>query len=163
MNGKIHQCCSCRMSINQLIDSMVFIWTRTSLLTPLILFYTKGYSLSFGTNLDPTCTGGFDCGLSPLLESIATLLRLDELNRLFLEPPPIVLMLLLPKLWLLLRLAFMLMDAAPPPGFLSLEIIQLYLVLLRKHQQETFICYDLHGGLLPHFAPIHGCSVNSSS
>ena len=72
-------------------------------------------------------------------------------------------MLLLPKLWLLLRLAFMLMEAAPPPGFLSLEIIQLYLVLLRKHQQETFICYDLHGGLLPHFAPIHGCSANSSS
>ena len=41
MNGKIHQCCSCRMSINQLINSMVFIWTRTSLLTPLILFLER--------------------------------------------------------------------------------------------------------------------------
>ena len=71
----------------------------------------------------PTCTGGLDCGLSPLLESIATLLRLDELNRLFLEPPPIVLMLLLPKLWLLLRLAFMLIDAAPTPGFLKSKLL----------------------------------------
>ena len=60
--------------------------------------------------------------MSALLESIATLLRLDELKRLLLDPPPTVLMLLLPKLWLLLRLAFMFILAAPAPGFLELKV-----------------------------------------
>lgn len=62
------------------------------------------------------------CALSPLLESIATLLRLEELKRLLLEPAPIVRMLLLPKLWLLLRLAFMFILAAPTPGFLEIKV-----------------------------------------
>ena len=66
-----------------------------------------------------TCTGGLVCVLSALLESIATLLRLDELKRLLLDPPPIVRMLLLPKLWLLLRLAFMFILAPPTPDFLE--------------------------------------------
>lgn len=74
-----------------------------------------------------TCTGGLVCVLSALLDSIATLLRLDELNRLLLEPPPIVLMLLLPKLWLLLRLAFMFILAPPTPGFLKIIIVIKYI------------------------------------
>ena len=68
-----------------------------------------------------TWTGGLICVFSALLDSIATLLRLEELNRLFLEPPPVVLILLLPKLWLLLRLAFMFIQAAPTPGFLKMK------------------------------------------
>ena len=68
-----------------------------------------------------TWTGGLICVFSALLDSIATLLRLEELNRLFLEPPPIVLILLLPKLWLLLRLTFMFILAAPTPGFLKMK------------------------------------------
>ena len=61
------------------------------------------------------------CIFSALLESIATLFRLDELKRLLLDTPAIILVLLLPKLWLLLRLAFMFILAAPTPGFLKIK------------------------------------------
>lgn len=79
------------------------------------------HTLSHAIQLKPTCTGGLVCAFSALLESIATLLRLDELKRLLLDPPPIVRMLLVPKLWLLLRLAFRLLPA-PTPGFLEIKI-----------------------------------------
>lgn len=53
-----------------------------------------------------TWTSGFECDLSARLESITTLLRLVEANKLLRELAPTVLR--LPKLWLLLRLALIL-------------------------------------------------------
>jgi len=92
-----------------------------------------------------TWTGGLVCTFSALLDSIATLFRLEELKRLFLEPPPVVLTLLLLKLWLLLRLAFMFILAAPTPGFMGFFLTSLLfmaapVVNLPKSDTSILLC-----------------------